>query len=67
MRFVLGRLIVVGYEKKLTEEQIADRADPIPIPRISTPDDIADVIFDLAIGTQMTTGQLRIVDSGRTV
>lgn len=51
----------------MTEEQIAQRISTIPIPRLSTPEDIADTVYYLAAGTNMTTGQLLVVDGGRTV
>ena len=38
-----------------------------PLPRASTPEDIADTIDYLARGTQMTTGQCVVVDGGRTM
>ncbi len=36
-----------------------------PLPRASTPDDIADGIIYLATGTSMTTGQLLVIDGGK--
>ncbi len=38
-----------------------------PMGRASTPEDIADVIFFLASGTNMMTGQVLVVDGGRTM
>ncbi|MEM9644644.1 MAG: SDR family oxidoreductase [Planctomycetota bacterium] len=38
-----------------------------PIPRASSPDDIADAVWFLATGTGMTTGQLLNVDGGQTI
>lgn len=42
-----------------------DMVKDVPIPRASSPDDIADAIVFLASGTQMTTGQLLDVDGGQ--
>lgn len=50
-----------------SEEEIAAWTRDYPIPRASTPEDIADVVYYLACGTQMTTGQLLTVDGGRTM
>ncbi len=38
-----------------------------PIPKPSTPDDIADAVMFFAVGTQMTTGQVLYVDGGLTL
>ena len=38
-----------------------------PIPRAAQPDDIADAVLYLATGTTLTTGQLLVVDGGRTM
>ncbi len=38
-----------------------------PIPRPSQPDDIADAVVFLATGTSMITGQLMVIDGGRTM
>lgn len=38
-----------------------------PLPRPSQPDDIADAVIYLATGTSMTTGQLLVIDGGRTM
>ena len=51
----------------LTEEQIADRIAPFPIPKLAEPSDIADTVFYLAVETGLTTGQLLTVDGGRTM
>ena len=53
--------------KGMTEEQIEQRVESFPIPRLSKPSDIADAVFYLARGTEMTTGQLLVVDGGRTM
>ena len=51
----------------MTEQQIEQRAASLPIPRLVEPEDIADTIFYLARGTTMSTGQLLVVDGGRTM
>ncbi len=38
-----------------------------PIPRASSPADIADGVFFLATGTKMATGQLLVIDGGQTL
>lgn len=38
-----------------------------PIPRPSTPDEIADGVLFLATGSAMTTGQLLVIDGGQTL
>lgn len=38
-----------------------------PIPRASTPDEIADGVIFLATGTSMATGQLLVIDGGQTL
>ncbi len=38
-----------------------------PLPRASTPDEIADGVVFLATGTAMTTGQLLTIDGGQTL
>ncbi len=38
-----------------------------PIPRPSQPDDIADAVIFFATGTSMVTGQLMVIDGGRTM
>lgn len=38
-----------------------------PLKRAATPEDIADVIHFLALGTSMMTGQVVVVDGGRTM
>jgi 3-oxoacyl-[acyl-carrier protein] reductase len=48
----------------MDEEKLATYADDFPIPRLSTPDDIADSVLYLAHTTKMTTGQLLVVDGG---
>lgn len=51
----------------MTEDQINAFTADYPIPRCSSPEDIADTICYLAIGTSMTTGQCLVIDGGRTM
>ena len=51
----------------MSEEEIAERVASFPIPRLSLPEDIADTVSYLAVGTAMTTGQILVVDGGRTM
>jgi 3-oxoacyl-[acyl-carrier protein] reductase len=53
---------------------LADRPEMIeqslkvtPLQRASTPDDVADAVIYLATGTSMMTGQVLVVDGGRTM
>lgn len=39
----------------------------LPLPRASQPDDIADAVLFLAVGTSMVTGQFVVVDGGQTL
>jgi 3-oxoacyl-[acyl-carrier protein] reductase len=38
-----------------------------PMKRAATPDDIADVVAFLATGSSLVTGQIVVVDGGRTM
>lgn len=51
----------------MSDEQIQQLTSTYPIPRASSPEDIADAVFFLATGTSMTTGQCLVVDGGRTM
>lgn len=51
----------------MTEEAIAERVASFPIPKLSQPEDIANTVYYLASETTMTTGQLLVVDGGRTM
>ena len=51
----------------MTEEEIEDRVSNLPIPKIISPEDVADTVSYLAIGTSKTTDQLLTVDCGRSV
>ena len=49
-------------------EQHVDRAiAQTPLKRAATPDDVADVVEFLALGTTLMTGQVIVVDGGRTM
>jgi 3-oxoacyl-[acyl-carrier protein] reductase len=49
------------------EAQVAKYLEQTPLARAATPDDIADAILYLATGTTLTTGQVLVVDGGRTM
>ena len=51
----------------MSEEELYDRTKEYPLPRPAQPDDIADAVVYLATGTTLTTGQLLVVDGGRTM
>ncbi|MEM7478502.1 MAG: glucose 1-dehydrogenase [Planctomycetota bacterium] len=51
----------------MSEAEIEARIATIPIPKLSQPEDIAKTIFYLAVQASMTTGQLLVVDGGRTM
>ena len=53
--------------QNLSDEEMEGRVASFPIPRLSTPDDITDAIVYLATGNAMVTGQLQVVDGGRTM
>ncbi|HJZ94351.1 MAG TPA: SDR family oxidoreductase [Gemmataceae bacterium] len=53
---------LVGHEEHV-EKAIAQT----PLKRSATPDDVADVIEFLALGTTLMTGQVVVVDGGRTM
>ncbi len=53
---------LIGHEDHV-EKAIAQT----PMKRASTPDDIADVVWFLAAGTTLVTGQVLVVDGGRTM
>lgn len=60
---------VVGrwMEQSLSSEELAKQAEEYPIPRPATPDDIATTVTYLAIEATHSTGQLLVVDGGRTM
>lgn len=49
------------------EAQVAKYLEQAPLGRAATPDDIADAVLYLATGTTLTTGQVLVVDGGRTM
>jgi len=49
------------------EEHIAKFVAQSPLKRAAKPDDIADVVWFLAAGTSLMTGQVVVVDGGRTM
>ncbi|MGD9856961.1 MAG: SDR family NAD(P)-dependent oxidoreductase [Planctomycetaceae bacterium] len=53
--------------RNMTPDELQAMTDEFPIPRPAEPDDIADAVVYLATGTSLTTGQLLVVDGGRTM
>jgi len=53
--------------KMMTEDEMKRRAGSYPMRRAATPEDIADAVEYLALGTTLTTGQCLVVDGGRTM
>ena len=49
------------------EAQVRKYLELAPLGRAATPDDIADAVVYLACGTTLTTGQVLVVDGGRTM
>ena len=49
------------------EAHVAKFVQQAPLGRAADPDDIADAVLYLATGTTLTTGQVLVVDGGRTV
>jgi 3-oxoacyl-[acyl-carrier protein] reductase len=49
------------------QDQVARSLVGTPLGRAAEPDDIADAIVYLALGTTLTTGQVLVVDGGRTM
>jgi 3-oxoacyl-[acyl-carrier protein] reductase len=48
-------------------DQVEKYVQVTPMRRAATPDDIADAVVFLALGTTLVTGQVMVVDGGRTV
>ena len=48
-------------------DQVEKSLEITPLRRAATPDDIADAIVFLALGTTLMTGQVLVVDGGRTM
>ena len=49
------------------EAQVAKYLEQAPLGRAAEPDDVADAVVYLATGTTLTTGQVLVVDGGRTM
>jgi 3-oxoacyl-[acyl-carrier protein] reductase len=49
------------------EAHVEKYLEQAPLKRAATPDDIADAVVYLACGTTLTTGQVLVVDGGRTM
>ncbi len=49
------------------EEHVDKAIAQTPMKRAATPDDVADVVEFLALGTTLITGQVLVVDGGRTM
>lgn len=49
------------------KDQVARAVEATPLRRAATPEDIADVVVFLALGTTLMTGQVVVVDGGRTM
>jgi len=49
------------------EEHVAKAIAQTPLQRAASPEDVADVVEFLAIGTTLMTGQVVVVDGGRTM
>ena len=47
--------------------QVETYVKQAPMKRAASPEDIADTIYYLALGTTLTTGQVVVVDGGRTM
>ena len=48
-------------------DQVEKSLEITPLRRAATPDDIADAVVFLALGTTLITGQVMVVDGGRTM
>lgn len=49
------------------EAQVEKYLEQAPLKRAADPDDVADAVIYLATGTSLTTGQVLVVDGGRTM
>ena len=49
------------------EAQIDKYLEQAPLKRAADPDDVADAVIYSATGTSLTTGQVLVVDGGRTM
>ena len=49
------------------EDRIADYLKQAPLAKACSPEDVAEVVVYLVAQTKMTTGQILVVDGGRTM
>jgi 3-oxoacyl-[acyl-carrier protein] reductase len=49
------------------QDHIDNYVKLVPMKRAAKPDDISDAVYYLALGTKLTTGQVIVVDGGRTI
>jgi 3-oxoacyl-[acyl-carrier protein] reductase len=61
--FIAGRWLEQGLGAKYAETKQKTEAR-LPLGRVSTPEDVADGIVSLLIGSKQTTGQVLVVDGG---
>lgn len=61
--FIAGRWLEQGLGEKY-EEAKQKTAARLPLERVSTPEDIADAILGLLLGSKQVTGQVLAVDGG---
>ena len=48
-------------------DRVAQSLSTTPMGRAAIPEDIADAVYFLALGTNLMTGQVVVVDGGRTM
>ena len=51
----------------MSEEEIEERIAVIPIPELIQPEDVADTVVYLALESSKSTGQILVLDGGRTM
>lgn len=51
----------------MTEKEIDERVSVIPIPELIQPNDVADTVVYLALESSKSTGQILVLDGGRTM
>ena len=49
------------------QDHVERFVETTPLKRAAIPDDIADAVVFLALGTSLVTGQVMVVDGGRTM
>ena len=54
------------FRRGMTEQQIESRVATFPVPRLAQSDVVVDTLHDLVTGTSLTTGQILVVNGGRT-